>query len=300
MLQLKCPLCNEALNRHAKQLCCSNRHSFDRARQGYFNLLPVQFKRSNQPGDDRQMVAMRQQFLDARHYQSVSEQLNALALKLSEPLRGKSNRKLSIIDIGCGEGYYTERLNRHFQTHGAKSSIAGIDISREAILASCRRSATTNSNIEWLVASNAHLPLPNDSVDLIVSLFTPLQNQELGRTLSTDGKLLIATAGSQHLLELRELLYTQVKTVSYNPCHQLQDLFEPVDFLKLDEKSTVNTRCRYTLTLNNSEQIYALFSMTPHYWRSSPEKKQKIRALEKLTVSIDIHFHCLQKKPTQS
>ena len=98
MTLLVCPLCEHPLERGAKTWRCLKGHSFDVAREGYVNLLPVQHKNSREPGDDLQMVTARREFLHAGHYQPLRDaMLEALA-----PLGARS-----LLDIGCGEGYYT-------------------------------------------------------------------------------------------------------------------------------------------------------------------------------------------------
>ncbi|EVT86802.1 SAM-dependent methlyltransferase [Pseudomonas aeruginosa VRFPA09] len=60
---LICPLCSAALGEVDNGVACPAGHRFDRARQGYLNLLPVQHKKSLDPGDNAAMVEARRQFL---------------------------------------------------------------------------------------------------------------------------------------------------------------------------------------------------------------------------------------------
>ncbi len=53
LAQYRCPLCQQALLLDEKSYRCENNHSFDQAKQGYVNLLPVQFKHSKEPGDNK-------------------------------------------------------------------------------------------------------------------------------------------------------------------------------------------------------------------------------------------------------
>ena len=77
--QYRCPLCQQALLLNEKSYRCENNHSFDQAKQGYVNLLPVQFKHSKEPGDNKAMVQARRAFLDKGYYQPLLD--NMLALK---------------------------------------------------------------------------------------------------------------------------------------------------------------------------------------------------------------------------
>ncbi len=80
---------------------CPQRHQFDMAKEGYVNLLPVQHKRSRDPGDSAEMMQARRAFLDAGHYQPLRD---AIVAQLREWLDEKAT---AVLDIGCGEGYYT-------------------------------------------------------------------------------------------------------------------------------------------------------------------------------------------------
>ena len=102
-MSLICPICQTPLEPNGSGLACENRHSFDRARQGYYNLLPVQHKNSRDPGDNAAMVEARRRFLEGGHYAPLAARLAALAAEY-QPARW--------LDIGCGEGYYTEQIAR--------------------------------------------------------------------------------------------------------------------------------------------------------------------------------------------
>lgn len=70
---LACPLDGAPLQRQGGSLRCADGHCFDLAAQGYVNLLPVQNKRSLDPGDSKEMVAARRRFLEAGHYQPIAD-----------------------------------------------------------------------------------------------------------------------------------------------------------------------------------------------------------------------------------
>ena len=158
-ITLRCPVCHEPLAQSLPSsgsgLGCSQNHQFDQARQGYFNLLPGHKKRSKNPGDDKTMVQARTRFLDKGYYQPVADSLAGILSRLSE----SSQSPLSILDAGCGEGYYTERLHKTFPD----ASVAGIDISKPAIMACCKRSKA----IQWLVGSVNDIPVKDQELDVI-------------------------------------------------------------------------------------------------------------------------------------
>ncbi|HBM49360.1 MAG TPA: rRNA (guanine-N1)-methyltransferase, partial [Marinobacter sp.] len=146
---LACPLDGEPLYRESSSWRCANGHNFDVARQGYVHLLPVQKKRSKDPGDSKEMVAARQRFLGAGYYQPIAEAVSAAVLKdVSE------GSHLDCLDAGCGEGYYLRQLA---SPAGGRVSLAvlGLDISKWAVLAAARKDRAPS----WVVGSNANLPV---------------------------------------------------------------------------------------------------------------------------------------------
>ncbi len=269
---LCCPLCQLPLTQTNSGLACENRHSFDQARQGYFNLLPVQNKRSKNPGDDNAMVASRRRFLDKGHYAPLSQRINSL---LSRHL--SDNQPAHIADCGCGEGYYTTRLLEHLP---AGSDLIGVDISKDAVRQACRR----GKDITWLVASGSHLPVQPHSLDAILCLFTPISSDGFVQSLKPDGRLLIAAAGPDHLLELRQHIYPDVRRKAFNPAQRLEPQFE------LIEEEIVT----YTLELNSNDDILDLLAMTPHYWRVDTSGRARLAALAKLNISLQVTLQLLQ------
>lgn len=266
---LQCPLCQQALQFAPTGVGCAAGHSFDRARQGYLHLLPVQHKASRSPGDSAPMVQARRDFLSAGHYAPVAD---FVARQVAELAPG------SWLDLGCGEGYYTQALAQALPG----SSGYGLDISKDAIRQACRRS----KDVQWLVASMARIPLADASCQLITSLFSPLDWQEVVRVLAPGGSLLHLSPASNHLLELRELIYPQVR--AYDDAKHLQALpnaMQAVDcqFLEFD------------LLLPEPQQRLDLLGMTPHGWRARPEVRQRV-AQQLQQVRVAVRLDHLKKK----
>ena len=138
-MELFCPVCGKLLNQVDRALVCEDRHSFDIARQGYVNLLPVQQKHSKNPGDTREQVLSRRSFLEADIYAPICEALIDAAKELN--LTGP------ILDVGCGEGYYCSRLAR-----ALNAELVGLDISKEAV----RCAAAKYKDARWLCATASH------------------------------------------------------------------------------------------------------------------------------------------------
>ena len=97
---LACPIDGLKLNKEKQCYQCANGHSFDIAKQGYVNLLPVQHKKSKNPGDSKAMVQARTHFLNMGFYKPIADFLsNIIIQKINE------NSDNCIFDAGCGEGY---------------------------------------------------------------------------------------------------------------------------------------------------------------------------------------------------
>lgn len=273
-MQIICPLCHQPLTATEKFWHCENKHSFDIAKQGYCNLLPVQHKKSKSPGDDAQMVAARKTFLGEGHYLPLAQQLNR---RVIEQLQSKNINNAQLLDAGCGEGYYTSLLGQALQQHSSQHQLIGTDISKHAILAAAKQ----DKNTQWFVANSNALPVARHSCDILLSLFSPTQPAEFYRALKHDGLLILATTGKNHLLELRELLYQQVNDGVFDPSAALEQQFTLIDIETID----------FELQLHNNLSIQNLLAMTPHYWRASPERKSALEKISQLSISVDIQLH---------
>lgn len=265
---LTCPLCQGTLQHDEQGVACPAGHRFDRARQGYLNLLPVQHKKSRDPGDNQAMVEARRRFLDAGHYAPLARRLTELATERA-PCRW--------LDIGCGEGYYTAQLAEALPTADGYA----LDISREAIKRACRRAP----QLTWLVASMARVPLADASCDLLASVFSPLDWQEARRLLAPGGGLLRLGPTREHLLELRVRLYDEVR--EYDDQKHLS-LIPPG--MRLAATKTLN----YRLRLNSPEARADLLAMTPHGWRANAERRAAVIAAP-LEVTIAIRYDWIER-----
>lgn len=259
MVTIICPLCRHALERGDKIWRCDKGHSFDVAREGYVNLLPVQHKNSRDPGDDPQMVMARREFLQAGHYQPLRDAV----LKLLAPLQAQS-----ILDIGCGEGYYTDVFTQ------AASEVVGIDIARPAI----RLAAKRYPQITWLVGSGALLPIASASIDVVSNMFTQLHVDEMQRVLKPQGHVLVVTPAPDHLWSIRQQLFEEVRA------------HDPEKFLPEFEASfelQSQQQVRFPLDLNQQD-LQQLLQMTPYAWKAKQERREGLQA--QLSFATDAVF----------
>lgn len=278
---LACPLEGDPLECSGATWRCAAGHSFDVARQGYTHLLPVQNKRSRDPGDSKEMVAARQRFLNAGYYQPIAAALNRATLTDLAPTAAAS-----CLDAGCGEGYYLRQLAA---TSGGDQTLAllGLDISKWAVLSSAKQSAAErDKRPTWVVGSNANLPVQSGTLDRVLCVFGFPVYSEFARVLKPDGQLLQVDAGPDHLRELREIIYPTLRPE------------RPVDGAAPEGFTVLATETvRYSLDITGAEQVADLLAMTPHLYRSNAEGRAKAAALTALLVTVDVRLTRFGRKP---
>ncbi|MDT0595565.1 putative RNA methyltransferase [Glaciecola petra] len=279
----QCPLCQEALKETKHDWRCHNKHAFDKAKEGYVNLLLPNQKNSKAPGDSPEMVLARRSFLNEGHYYP-------LAQAIAETIKGLTRNKMSasgikptsatpnIFDLGCGEGYYLYTIKAILHDE-LKAHYGGIDISKKAV----QKAAKRNTNKQFAVASTFNLPLSDDSQDIAIQIFAPSKTSELARVLKTKAFWIWVNPHTEHLKELKHLVYDQPKL--HNTELELPQGFELIN------KQILN----YKINLAEPEQRANLLMMTPFYWSISQNKKDLLkRSLTDVTINFDIQL--LQKK----
>lgn len=276
-LALNCPLDGAPLRRSGASWRCPAGHCFDIAAQGYTNLLPVQDKRSRDPGDSKEMVAARRRFLESGAYEQIAAAVSHAVLADLPP-----TPDLSCLDAGCGEGYYLRQLADAAEQRSGQGTLAliGLDISKWAVLAAAKRDKRAN----WIVGSNANLPVPTAALDRVLCMFGFPVYAEFARVLKEDGLLLQIDAGPDHLRELREIIYPVLKA------ERAAAMVMPEGFT-LESSETI----RYPLDLVGQMQIADLLAMTPHLYRATAEGRAKAAALTALTVTVDVRLNCFRR-----
>lgn len=194
-----CPICASPLTLTERTFCCENRHSFDLAKEGYVNLMPANHKHSKNPGDSKEMMQARREFLATGHYAKLSETLAKVAM---DSVSGSDN--ITLLDMGCGEGYYTDGIRKALPE---TAQVYGLDISKVAV----RYASKRYPECDFSVASSYRLPLSDNSLDVIVKVYAPSSEEELLRCLKPGGVLISVTPGERHLYQLRERIYQTVR-----------------------------------------------------------------------------------------
>lgn len=271
-MSYQCLICHEPLILANRSWRCSKQHVFDVAKEGYVNLMPVQHKRSKDPGDNQLMMQARRAFLESGHYQPLSAEINALL-----PIHMNENANV-LLDIGCGEGYYTARLADMLQKLKPDFQIYGLDIAKGAI----RSAAKRYKQINFCVASSYRLPFTDNSVDAVLRIYAPCDEQELIRVVADNGLLVTVTPAPEHLKQLKALIYRDIKLHS--------DKTELLKGFSLVEQR----RLSYEMALD-SRQSLNLLQMTPFAWRADQSVTQYLQNVEQFVCAADFFISVYKK-----
>ena len=263
-MNLLCPICGEILEKTDRTYRCGSGHTFDLARQGYLHLLPVQNKRSLNPGDTREQVLSRRAFLETDSYAPIVEAVKSAAAGHAGP----------ILDVGCGEGWYAVRVAEFL---GAE--LTGLDISKEAV----RCAAGKYKNALWICGSAARLPFPDRSAGLVMSLFALTVAEEFARVLEDGGLYFQVLAEEDHLMGLKSIIYPTL-------LHKEKNTAPTLPGFMLAEQIPI----RFSFTVEG-EQVMHLLSMTPHVYRISKEGAARLAATQSLTDTASCVLNIYRK-----
>ena len=257
-----CPICQENLTLVESSLKCCNRHSFDLAKFGYVNLAP-QIKQS--ANYDKENFQNRQQILEAGFYQAILEAVSDLL--------ASSETSTTVLDIGCGEGFYSRKLQ---ERHPDKTFYA-FDISKDSVQIAAKSEA--NWAVNWFVGDLARLPIKDASMDILLDIFSPANYGEFRRVLSKDGILIKVIPTKNHLKEIRQKVQDQLTNKDYSN-QDIKNHFQE-HFTILSSQTASLTK---TITAN---QLQALLSMTPLLFYID-QSKIDWRQLTEITIEAEI------------
>ena len=257
-----CPICQEKSTLVETSLKCDHRHSFDLAKFGYVNLAP-QIKQS--ANYDKENFQNRQQILEAGFYQAILE-------GISDILATKSSSK-TVLDIGCGEGFYSRKLQ---ESHSDKTFYA-FDISKDSVQIAAK--SETNWAVNWFVGDLARLPIKDASMDILLDIFSPANYGEFRRVLSQNGILMKVVPTENHLKEIRKTVQEQLTKKDYSN----QDIKE-----HFQEHFSIQSSQIASLTKPiSAEQRQALLSMTPLLFHVD-QSKIDWSQLTEITIEAEI------------
>lgn len=281
MSMLRCPVCGRVLEEDGRGARCAVGHTFDRAREGYLNLLRSS-KAGDRTGDPKAAARSRRDFLDRGYYRPLRDELVRLVGRLAaEKSDGTTNEAdveapgdgptraargpLALLDICCGEGYYTSAL-------GAVAGVDayGFDLSKEMVRLAAKRGGAT-----CFVANMKAIPVADGSFDVATHLFAPFMEREFARVLKPGGTLLTVIPGERHLFGLKEVVYD----TPYLNDERLPQTAE----LELVARHKVAA----DIVLATPADIEAVFQMTPYYYRTSERDRAKLAGLTELATPIE-------------
>ena len=246
---LACPHCSLPLDIDERHASCLSGHSFDRAKEGYLNLLVGgRVPSTKTPGDTTESLSARRRFLHSGWYSPIVEALRESLGTIHGP----------VLDVGCGEGYYLSCLTTH-------ESYA-LDISKRAVQMTSKLLPET----QCIVGTSFRLPIQNDSLAAVYTVFAPHSIDEYRRVLRPGGVWVTVTPGPQHLIELRP--QRDEKTIEREDRRT-----QP------PEESEDATRVQCALSLTD-EAALDLVAMTPLQFQTSAHSAVEI--VRNVTVDV--------------
>lgn len=257
-----CPICQENLTLVETSLKCDNRHSFDLAKFGYVNLAP-QIKQS--VNYDKENFRNRQQILESGFYQAILDAVSDLL--------ANSETSTTVLDIGCGEGFYSRKLQ---ESHSDKTFYA-FDISKDSVQIAAK--SEPNWAVNWFVGDLARLPIKDASMDILLDIFSPANYGEFRRVLSKDGILIKVIPTENHLKEIRQRVQDQLTNKDYSN-QDIKNHFQE-HFTILSSQTVSLTK---TIT---TEQLQSLLSMTPLLFHVD-QSKIDWSQLTEITIEAEI------------
>ncbi len=225
------------------------------------------------------MIRSRRRFLDLGLYNRVSDGVNeAVAVALGRP---EKESAFTILDAGCGEGFYLKRLKESLESR-RPVDYYGVDISKFAV----RQATQRDKTMSWFVASINDLPFAASSFDIVLNIFSPANVAEFSRILKETGSLVIVSPGPRHLNGLREIIYPIARE------HAAPDLADQARGLLA---LSTTTRVNYRVELKSRAGVMDLLAMTPYYWNIDLGTKSKVEALDRLATDVDVEIRVFRK-----
>ena len=254
-----CPKCHEELTRVDNSYKCINNHSYDISSKSYVNFLLNNDKNSLHPGDSKDSLIARYNYLNKDYYSFIFNKVNDIVSQY---------KNINLLDIGCGVGYYTYQLKKN----NPSLNIYGFDIAKEALALACRY---TKSDINWFVSNSKNIPIKDNSIDIVLAMFSFVTPSEIERVINKNGIIIQVAAGKNHLIELKEKIYGGIKEKDQS------NIELPFNIISSNEYTS-------NISINNNEDIINLYKMTPHYYRTSEEHKKNIIELNHIDLTINI------------
>ena len=265
-VNLSCIHCQEGLNLEENSLVCVNGHRFDMAKQGYFFMAK---KASNTKYDSSLFNSRREIILNTKLYQPLHEYIG-------QYLREHHGKDISMIDAGSGEGSHLWQISRQVKEN--EYSLIGIDLAKSAIQAA----TDYNGHMLSMIADLAELPVADQQIDIVFSIFSPSNYSEFDRILKPSGELIKIIPNSGYLQEIRQALM-DMEIGNIHP-YSNEDVIEVFKTHYPDAKMK---EIKATQKLTRS-QLEDLVVMTPLTWQLSDEERQTLLTKLDGFITLDV------------
>ena len=220
--------------------------------------------RKQRMGDDDAMIMARHHFLNLGHYAFLRQKLVDMVSVLQPQ---------TLIDLGCGDGYYTNAFQQALPHH----QVFGVDLSKRAL-----KLASKDSQASYFISSIADLPIMDHQIQLVSALFVPHQFNEIKRILAKNGHVLLVSVGPDHLIELKQLLYPKLRL---NPPIHVDEAFEVIESHTLSHQA-----------LLDADALRNLFHMTPYFYTTQASRMKVFENDLSLNVSFQFEVLLLRMK----
>ncbi|MGN0797864.1 MAG: methyltransferase domain-containing protein [Christensenellales bacterium] len=263
-----CPLCGSQLVLEGRTCKCSNGHCFDVARENYINLNISQ-KSGERIGDNKDMIEARRRFLELGHYLPLAD-------KLADLVGHYCPKGGSVLDLGCGYGYYIGYIAKRY---GDSYRYLATDISKEGV----KIGGKLDTCIDFCVANSFNLPLADSSIDVIICVFAPYAIDEISRVLKEGGRAIFVSPAPYHLWELKQAIYGDK---AYPKSFSVD--FEPLISVQRQELD-------YTFELSERQQIDSLLAMTPYYYKTPKDLLEHLKNIDKIQIRANFDISVVKK-----
>ncbi len=253
----KCPFCNEKLYFDNNSLICVNKHTFNISKKG----TTILYKTSKIKPDkiyNKDLFINRRNFINSGFYDGLHDKICQYIKKYNNHL---------ILDMGSGEGMHDykimEKLNNQSKLIGIDLSKDGIDLFNDYI----------NDKFLGIVADLNNIPLKDESIDLILNILSPSNENEMVRLLKKGCVIIKVTPKRDYLHELRDALNIKEyenEDIIYNNINNKYEILEKNEYIK-------------TFNLNEEEFNY-LINMTPLL-----NNYKDIPRINKITIALNIY-----------
>ncbi len=186
---------NAQLTLNGNSFTCPTGHCYDLSARNYLNLAPAQKQTGQKYNKD--LFQARRRVFESGFYRPL---IDAILERI--PTGTTPDQPLTILDAGCGEGWFAGEICRSLTAHGCPPEILAVDLAKDGV----EMAATHCRELKCLIADLTRLPLADASVDVIVNILSPANYNEFRRVLHPGGLLLKVIPGEDYLHQVRTTL----------------------------------------------------------------------------------------------